>query len=134
MSYRKTFSTPAELEEYTLVSLGKCVMKSIVKEYNGTHKKYSLKDLQDLVKKTIWYAGILDDCKNLGLDADKILEDMRYYLNENSILDPIPIIYKDKLHWFEVVQVKGTPAFTSHRAVVIPPEVLTTLKKEASND
>lgn len=129
MSYRKTFSTPAELKEYTVVSLGMCVVKGALKEYNGTVKKYSLKALRELVEKASWYKGILDDCKNLGLNADKILEDMSFYLNENSILEPIPIIYKDKLHWFEVVQVKGTPTFTTHRTVIIPPEVLTTLKK-----
>ena len=129
MSYRKTFSTPAELKEYTIVSLGKCIMKSILKEYNGIHKKYSLKNLQDLVEKSNWYAGILDDCKKLGLNANKILEDIRYYLNENSILDPVPIIYKDKLHWFEIVEVKGRPEFVAHRTVIIPPAVLGTLKK-----
>ena len=129
MSYRKMFVTIAELEEYTVVSLAKCVVSSILKQYDGTHKRYSLKDLRDLIKKAGWYVGILDDCKNLGLDADKILGNMRHYLNENSIFDPLPVFYGTKLHWIEV-QTFGSKPFVSHRAVIIPPDEVATLKKE----
>lgn len=127
-NYKKTFATPAELTEYTVVSLVKCIMSGVLKQDGYTAKKYSLKDLQDLVKKAKWYSGILDDCQNLGLNADKILKTVMEHLNTNSVWEPLPVFYGDKLHWFEV-QTFGSKPFVAHRAVIIPPDEVVALKK-----
>jgi hypothetical protein len=115
-------------EEGVFVNLVRCVMKGAFKEYNGTNKKYSLKDLQDLVKKARWYSGILDDCRNLGLNANKILKAVREHLNTNSVWTPLPLFYAKKLHWFEI-QTFGEKPFVAHRTVIVPPDEVEALKK-----
>ncbi len=128
MHYKNRFIVRAKPEEYTFIGLVRCVLKAVFRCHDADKSNYSLEDLRELIKKAKFYDGILDDCKHLGLDSDKILSDVLWYLKSDKIKEGVTLIHANKVHHFAVREI-GKTIFVNHRSFTIPLEVLTISRK-----
>ena len=128
MHYKDRSVIRTKAEEYTFIGLVRCVLKAFFRCHDINWDNCSLEDLQAFIKKVKFYDGILDDCKRLGLDSDKILNDLLWYLKSDRIKEGVTLILTNKVHHF-VARDTGKTISVKHRSFTIPLDVLHISKK-----